>query len=96
MKKENDNDMLDATRYLMKALETSMYQPQFTKQAYDLKNLLSKLGIKSARDMGMLGRVLQVEDLEAVLKSATFNFGKPDCLMVDPKHIATFKKALKK
>lgn len=96
MKKQNDDDIADAVRYLSKSLETSMYQPQFTKQAHDLKNLLSKLGIKSARDMGMLSGVLQVEDFEAILKSATFNFGKPDCLMVDPKHIVTFKKALKK
>lgn len=97
MKNKKDDDMLDATRYLMKSFEVSMYGPTWTKEAWALKELLSKLGIKSARNAGFaFGGALQIESLEVTLKNATFNFGKPDSLMMDPKHFAAFKKAAKK
>lgn len=89
--------MLDAVRYLSKSIETAMYEPQYTKEAWALKELLSKLGIKSARNAGLVyGGVLQMESLEAALKAATFNFGGPDSLMMNPKHLEAFKKAAKK
>ena len=74
MEKEEDDHACDATKYLMKSLETSMYQPQYTKQAWALRELLSKLGIKSAKNNGLVyGGVLRMEGLDSILKSMTFN-----------------------
>ena len=72
--KNEDDHTLDATRYMLGELEKAMFQPQYTKQAWALRELLSKLGIKSAKNNGLVyGGVLQVESLEATLKNVTFN-----------------------
>ena len=71
---EKDDHIQDATRYLCESLEKAMFSPQYTKQAWALRELLSKLGIKSAKNNGLVyGGVLQMESLETTLKNVSFN-----------------------
>lgn len=71
---EKDDHIQDATRYLCESLEKAMFAPEYTKQAWALRELLSKLGIKSARNAGLVyGGPLQMESLSATLKQVTFN-----------------------
>lgn len=59
---------------LIKALEAGMYDtPPEIKVANQLKELLDKLGIKSAKVYPTYGGVLKIESLESILKSVTFD-----------------------
>jgi hypothetical protein len=70
---KKDDHIQDATRYLCESLEKAMFAPQYTKQAWDLKELLSKLSIKSAKNNGLVyGGIVRAESLEATLRSITF------------------------
>ena len=72
---------------LIKALEVDMYGSKEDCAKHNLRNLLFKLGIKSANN-----NVLTIESLEAMLNSVYYSFGKPDSLMMDPKTLDKFKK----
>ena len=59
---------------LLKALEAGMHDtPPEIKVANQLKELLDKLGIKSAKVYSTYGGVLKIESLESILKSVTFD-----------------------
>jgi hypothetical protein len=95
MKKQDD--MIDAVRYLTKSLETSMYAPHCTKQAWDLKEFLNKLGVKNAKSNSLIyGGVLKIESLEAMLKGVTFHHAKANILLLDPHYLEVLKKSTKK
>lgn len=67
-------DTKKALDSLLKALETGMYDtPAEIKVSNQLKDFLSKLGIKSAKRDPFYGGALKIESLESVLKSVTFD-----------------------
>lgn len=69
----------DALKKLTKALESGIYGRPYQD---NVRNLLDKLGIKSAKQLGypsgslLGGGVLQIEDLESTFKQVTFDSGK--------------------
>jgi hypothetical protein len=62
--------MDEEIKKLIKALEAGMYDPRPSPRAQRLCLMLSKLGVKTARDMLPIG--LHIEGLEATLRSITF------------------------
>lgn len=53
--------------------------------SYDLRDLLFKLGIKSA----------EIPSLESMIRNATQNFGRPDVLVMDSKSYQAYGKLIK-
>ena len=86
MAQRKDDHGLDATRYMLEDLEKALYAGRemvHAKQTWALRELLSKLGIKSAKNSGLVyGGPLQMESLSATLKQVTF----------DSKHLKLWKK----
>jgi hypothetical protein len=82
------NHINDATKYLLESLEESLYAGDYhPRPTRNLKKLLGKLGIKSAKEMPTVsalthGIALQMESLEATLKQVSF----------DTKHLSLWKK----
>lgn len=59
---------------LIKALEQGMYDtPKDIFVSNQLKSLLIRLGIKSAKIYSTYGGTLKIESLESILKSVTFD-----------------------
>ncbi len=72
---QDPKDIDKEIKSLLKALEAGMYEtPQEIKVSNQLKDFLSKLGIKSAKRNNSLtyGGTLQIEGLDAILKQVTF------------------------
>ena len=69
-----DDDVNNGIKKLSKALEAEMFAPNTTlKVKYDLKRLLDKLGIKSAKANLWADMILQMEGLEATLRQVKFD-----------------------
>lgn len=67
-----------AIRELMKAMEMDMYSG-WPKHERGVRELLGKLGVKSAREHGpglFGGKALQIESLDSVLKQVTYDSGE--------------------
>ena len=72
---QDPKDTQKEIKALLKALEAGMYEtPKEILVANQLKDFLSKLGIKSAKREHALtyGGALKIEGLDAILKSVTF------------------------